>query len=526
MNKKKKEINKIREFFSDANRLKKFLEITLIIGILLITAYTRFFDLGYSDYIGDEHKAFFKIEDDKTVWEFFMSRRKGPMQFFVSHIPYLVTGDFRDELAQRIPFAVISVASVLVFYILIKRLTKNIPVALISTFLFTVNGFIVGFGRIAQYQNLNLLFSFLSLYFYTFLTEDDCRKITTSSLLGTFFWCLSFLSHWDAIFILPVVLVLFVKFLKNKKQDKKFKMILIAKNILLGSLILLPFLVPFIFNQLTNQENSEYFQRRIEMWNFNGLLYKQLIELYNPLITFWLLLTFGLLGMFLYKKSYIFSIWFFYGYLLFEIFARKPGTHIYNFVIPLIVLCAMSIQTIYQVVPKLLKVLWGGLVVLIFTFLLYQTWFIFIDHKVEYPWGQKVLFDFKDLEDKYYDWQKTDPKYRTYHKIITPKYTLSDKLPLFGFPHRRYWDQINEFVAEQSLGHGQPYKYITNEDKTISEWYMTAGHGADRPFYVVGVKKPLSFVEDYKFPQVGNKRRVYEINNEFGNSVVVIFLAE
>ena len=33
-----------------------------------------------------------------------------------------------------------------------------------------------------------------------------------SSLLGTFFWCLSVLSHWDAVFILPVVVIIFFKY--------------------------------------------------------------------------------------------------------------------------------------------------------------------------------------------------------------------------------------------------------------------------------------------------------------------------
>jgi len=417
--------------------LKKSTEILFVSTILTISIFTRFSQLGYSDYIGDEHKAFIELKKDQTIPDFFMSRRKGPMQFIVSHIPYLITGDFTNEFAQRIPFSIISVLSMLVFYSFVKKITKNMYVSFLATFLLTINGFIVGFGRIAQYQNLNLLFSFLALFFYIDLLEEDNKKfLLRSSLLGTLFWCLSILSHWDAVFIFPVVVIVFYKFLKSRKLDRKFKQKLVAGNFLLGCLLLLPFLLPYINYQTNNPENIQYFERRLEFGHVNYTRYKLLTDLYNPFVTFYLLFTLGLLGIFLIRKSYFFSAWFIFSYTAFELFVRKPGTHIYNFIIPLTILSAISICTIYKTLPRCLKKMWVGFIAIIFAFLFYQTHYIFINHQKEYPWEQKVLYDFTKLEDGLYDKKKVKAWDRVYHKIITPKYTIEQKTSIWFCPQK------------------------------------------------------------------------------------------
>jgi len=513
----------MKELIEKAKNIE-FLFLAIIIGV---TVFTRFYNLGYSDYIGDEHKAFIELSEGQSTHDFFMSRRKGPMQFLVAHIPYLITGDFRNELAQRIPFSIISVASILVFYFVVKKFTKNIYAAFLATFLLSINGFIVGFGRIAQYQNLNLLFSFLALYFYAdLLNNEKTESYLKSSLLGTFFWCLSFLSHWDAIFILPVVVIIFIKLLQAKNFSKEKRQELILFNLLFGSLVLLPFLFPYIRYQAGNQENINYFGRRIELGHFNLLRYKLLADLYNPFVTFYALGFLGLLGAFLIKRSYIFTTWFLFSYLSFELFVRKPGTHIYNFVIPLTVLSAIAICSVYKVLPKCLKKVWAVVILMFLTFLTYQTCYIFIDHKKEYPWEQKTLMDFHDVEEKIYEKIKVKTKDRIYHSIITPKYNMDQKLPLFGFPHKRYWNEINDFVNEENEKNVENLRYMTNEVKTISEWYMDAPYSINRPFYLVGVKKPLSFSNDYKHPQVGKKKVVQRIKNELGNEVVRIYRVE
>lgn len=485
----------------------------LFILILLVgSCYLRFKNLGYSDYIGDEHKAFLELSEGQTTWDFFMSQRKGPMQFLVSQIPYSITGDFRNEFAQRLPFSIISVLAVLVFYTLVKKLTKESLIAFISTFLLMVNGFIVGFGRIAQYQSLNLLFSFLALYFYTDLIERD-EETVKSSVLGTLFWCLSILSHWDAIFILPVVIIIFIKYLIRRDIEKSIKIRLVIFNFLFGCLILLPFLVPYIKYQLNSVENSAYFERRIEIGHGLRDRYKLLIELYNPFVTFWLLVIAGVLGVLFIKKSWIYLIWFIFGYLSFEIFVRKPGTHIYNFLTPVFILCGIGISNLVKISPSIIRKLIFFVLTLVFVFLFYQTHFIFIDHVREYPWQEKTFYKLKGL-----------PKaLKRYSILETPTYTYEQKLPLFGFPHKRYWNEINDFINTQNEVNNKSYGYITNEVKTIAEWYMDAKYKADSGFYVVAIKYPLSFVDDWSFVQIGGKELVYSLKNDQKYTIVKIY---
>lgn len=498
------------------------------LGLLfLVTVYTRFYNLGYSDYIGDEHKAFVELFEDQTVVEFFMNQRKGPMQWVVSEIPHLITGDFRNELAQRIPFSIISTAAVFVFFFLVKKITDNFFTAFLSAFLFTINGFIVGFGRIAQYQSLNMLFSFIALYFYAdLLYSGKSTNFLKSSMFGTLFWCLSILSHWDAIFILPVVVIVFIKYFLQSETEKSEKIKLFLTNFLLGSAILLPFLIPYVYFQVTNPDNMGYFGRRIEIGHILFDRYRLLINLYNPFVTYYFLFVLGLLGTIFYKRSYLFTSWFVFAYASFELFVRKPGTHIYNFIIPLIVLTSISITVIYEKAPRILRILWMTLVTLVLIFLTYQTHYIFIDHTEEYPWEQKTLLDLTKIQDKKYKKKKIRESEREYFKIVTPKYYLDQKLPLFGFPHKRYWNEINEYLVSQNRKNGEELEYITNEVKTISEWYMDLGYGNDRPFYLVGIIRPLSFVKDYSWPQYGKKEVIHKIENEQGETVVKIYRAE
>lgn len=492
--------------------------------ILLVALYTRFYHLGYSDYIGDEHKAFYQPVPEQSAYNYLMNQRKGPMQFLVSHVPYLITGDFRNELAQRIPFAAISVVAIFVFYYFVRKVTGSKLISFLAAFLLTVNGFIVGFGRIAQYQSLNMLFSFLALYFYAdvYLSADE-KKSFRSSLLGTIFWSLSFLSHWDAIFILPVVVMFFGKFILNKNFSRKFRIKVILFNFLLGSLLLLPFLIPYTSYQLNNQENKTYFARRVEIGHYNLPRYLLLIELYNPFLLTFLLFVFGLSGIFLWKRSRLFAIWFFFAYAVFEILVRKPGTHLYNFIVPLLVLTAITTTTIHNHLKGWLRRLWQLLIFLVAIFLVYQTNFIFIDHQKEYPWEVKNIIDLTALQEERYEKRGIEEDERRYFVLPTPAYDIDQKLPLFGFPHRRYWNEINDYVNGQNALNNERLGYMSNEVKTISEWYMDAHYQADGEYYIIGVKRPLSFVEDYTYPQIGGKTTVHEIIDAAGGTLVRIY---
>jgi 4-amino-4-deoxy-L-arabinose transferase-like glycosyltransferase len=480
------------------NSSKKKIDLALIFVILIFTVALRFPFLGYSDYIGDEHKAFIEPIPGQTTVNFFLSRRKGPMQFLVSAIPRLFVGHFKNEFAQRLPFTVLGTAAVLVFYYLVKELTLSKTTAFIAALLLSVNGLIVGFARIAQYQNLNLFFSFLALFFYAKMLTPG-KRVLFHSLCGTCMYCLSLLSHWDAIFILPPMVFIFLRFLLEKENTSCSKKKLLIYNFVWGCVLLLPFLVPYVAYQLGDAANKAYFARRVEFGQINFDRYKLIFDLYNPFFTFPFLVVFGLIGAFFAGKNSLYLIWFVVTYGIFDLFVRKPGTHIYNFVIPLIILAAVGITQVVELFPKWWKVIPALIATLSISFLFYQSYIVFVDHSVEYPWYQEKIVGYE-----------------------TRRYTEKEKLPLFGFPHDRKWQEVNEFINSQDTD----YKYITNEVLTISEWYLDVDHGIDGGFYAVGVKKPLSFVNDYKFTNIGGKKHLHSIRNDEGKTVVKIYVVE
>jgi len=495
--------------------LKKYLkpETFLILFLMVSSGYLRFKNLGYSDYIGDEFKAIANLKEGQSLWNFLLLQRKGPMQFLVSYIPYIFTQNFENELAERIPFALASVSSVVVFYLLVKKLTKSITVSFFSTFLFMVSGFIVGFGRIVQYQNLNLLFSLLCLYFYSNLISKQ-KHLIRSTLIGTLFWCLSIYSHWDAIFIIPPVIWLFSKFLLNKDFSKKYKIRIVIYNLLLGCIVILPFMIPYVLFHSSYDPSIDYFSRRISLGQSDRSLYKLYIDIYNPFLTFWLLVVVGFIGVSKIRKNYMFFVWFLFNFALFEIFARKPGTHIYNFLIPVFIMCGFGFEFILDFFFKFLKSKLLGYFVLVVSllslaFLYYQSYILFVDHEKEYPWEQKYVL-------------KTDLKCSKINgfcekiennlNLKTEKYYYDykgQKLPLFGFPHKRYWKYINDYVNEQNARDGVSLGYSTNEDPAISSGYMDAEYKTVGSFYFIGIKKPTNFVEDSSPP--GSSKELLEV---------------
>jgi len=152
-------------------------DILIIILLTALSAPLRFINLGYSEFQDDEKKAYIRLAKDQTVTDFLLQQRKGPMQFLATYIPYSITGDYRNELAGRLPFTLINTASVIVLYLLLKKLTKSRMASVFGAVLYMTNGFIVGFSRIAQYQNLNLFFSLFLHHMFYLLFENGFANL-------------------------------------------------------------------------------------------------------------------------------------------------------------------------------------------------------------------------------------------------------------------------------------------------------------------------------------------------------------
>lgn len=460
--------------------------------VLILTAGLRLPNLGYSDYHGDELKAVMVPKNPDGLWSFLLDQRKGPMQFLIAYIPYSITHNYKNELAQRLPFALASCLSSVLFYLFVKNITLSKTVAFSATFLFLTNGFIAGFGRIAQYQNLNLLFSFGALLMYSMLKRPNLptRNLYLYSLTGTVLWCLSILSHWDAVLILPIVLLLTFKILISNKKA-------LFLNVLLGLVLLSPFLLPYLSTLSADSRNQTYLSARVGLdLGYSKIpLYKALIELYNPYTVLPVLLITSAVSLIGIRKYYPLVIWFIVVFGLFELLVKNPGTHIYNFLLSIFILSGIGIDYLIKV-HKLAKYTLLPVSVIIFGFMYYQAYILFVDNHKEYPYESKTI-DFLGLK---LNAQKISD--------IKPYYMRGSYIPLFGFPHARYWNEINGFINAQNNQHGEELKFISNEDKAFCDGYMDTQYGTGQTYYAIGIKRPTNFVMDYSFSNIGSKKLV------------------
>jgi hypothetical protein len=447
-------------------------EVLIIIFIIAVSVPLRFVNLGYSELQDDEKKAFYaySVEKEQSPIDFFLKQRKGPMQFLISEIPFSITGDFRNELSQRLPFTIINTLSVIILYKLLLKLTNGDSFAsLFGALLYATNGFFVGFSRIAQYQSLNLFFSFLSLYFFADLATNK-DKLFRSSLIGTLMFCFSVLSHWDAVFYLVPTVYFLIQFLRRKDIEVDNKKKLFLYNFYLGCVVLLPFMLPYFLTQLQIQSNLNYLQKRVgySVYNFNA--HRYIFELYNPYITLPLLLALISTSIFFIKKNYIYLLWFIVNLLLIRFFMAKPGTHIYNYVIPAVFLISINCAAAFSKLSKFTLPIAFIAIISISGVLFYQSYFLFVDHAQEYPWDAKVLFD-----------HTTEP-YKN-KEILT-----------FGFPHYRNWKGVNDYINSRNNN----CTYITNEGKEESQIYIDAKFGKQdsRCYYVISVLRPFVSTRD------------------------------
>ena len=458
----------------------------LLIGLLLIlSTFFRFWDLGYSDYIPDEYKSFMILREGETPSDFFLRQRKGPMQFLLNSFTFQFSQDYRNELLHRIPFTLISSINVFLFFLLAKRLTskldKSFEISIISAFLFSFNGFIFGFSRIAQYQNLNMFFSFISvLLFFRVMDQKSGFRQILFAFLSSIFFIFSILSHWDAVFYLILILCLLVS---KYVEVKDLKLVLrTVTTFLVTNLIILGTLLYFYLSKLSeNASNQDYLERRIEFLSSNLSNFYNYIVLYNPYLFFSLAIVSIIYSFYFFKKNIQINIWFLVTLTIFILFFKKPGTHIYNFLLPVFLMMGIFLTQIwelkYKKIPAKFQVLKYPVILVVLFFIFFQTYILFVDSKNEYPFEVDKILLLKTHEYKYAE---------------------EEKLPLFGFPNRRNWNEINSYLLEENKKRGKDLKYISNEDDGIVKWYLDLKYGQGEEFYYIGVKNPQNFISDYR----------------------------
>ncbi|NMB69920.1 phospholipid carrier-dependent glycosyltransferase [candidate division WWE3 bacterium] len=490
------------------------LHVVFIILSLLLLGTLRFWNLSYSEYIPDETTVVTPVKRQQILnQDFLSSQRKGPIQFLVAYGVSLFGISVNNEFLYRFPFAVASTVSLIFIYLSIYELSGKRSVALVSALLIGINGFVVAFGRIVQYQSFNLFFSFMALYFYAKILRNSAsfKRTFTNTIMGLLFLFLSLASHWDALFFVPAFLYIFVSFCKNNWSDKKLIKSFLLIHLCVFLLVFVPFVLIYLRSFLSSQTHQSYFEGRVGFMVVNlQLLISKFTEfidkdrLYQPLYFLEFVASLAALGLLTIKKTWPILLWFLFCVFIFIFTVKKPGTHLYNIYIPLSIFAAYGFWVITRLFRNWFIVIPSVLFLIPISFFSYQNYLLFIDSSVEYPWDQETIY--KTITQKY----------------VTKKYDqISLSNNIIGFPLNRHWEEINKIILDDIKKSGntpEQFSYITNEVKSVSAFYMDIPYGSSSNMYAVGIKRPFSFEQDYSFPQFHNRRTISKI--EYKGSMV------
>lgn len=480
------------------NNIKKHLPLLLIVVIAFAL---RLVNIGYSDYQGDEIKALFIPDPGQNVSAFLLDQRKGPLQFIVTYLLKFVNPTYTNEFLVRLPFALAGAFAVFFFYKL-NRTYFGQKIAFFASFFFATNGFFVALSRIVQYQSFVMLFIVLTLYFFTLALTSEKWKIK-GLYFGFASWALAILAHYDGVFIAPFAFYILFRWFKENRTLLKH---LVASMIVSG-LMLAAFYIPFILT--LSQATLDYWGNRLDGGQGKISSSRYLFQVYNPIYTIHIYNLLSIFGFTALKKkntALIFvTLWFLVPFIFFEAIVNIPGTHIFNYILPVTVIMAFGITQLELVTEWLfnkLKLSEGVAskisafgIASIFAFIFLQSYFVYVDHDVEYPW----------TNEKFFVWEFHRPS-AIFH------------LSMFGFPYFRNWENIQNFVVNDSAvlpckpGKNDCYAkvtkktefYSTNERETISRYYIPFEKDSDNAGYYVFIDNPQSFT-----PQILNDKAEY-----------------
>ncbi|NJM05932.1 glycosyltransferase family 39 protein [Candidatus Gracilibacteria bacterium] len=135
---------------------------------------------------------------------------KGPVQVLLPTGPLVLTGLLNEWIA-RLPFAIAGIGIVLGSYLLARRcFSDNTIAGLFAATVLTLDGFMIAFSRIVQYQSIVMIMTIGAIWCMLRFAEG-CERAARYLLASALWISLALLAHYDAIYGLPVLaLLLFV----------------------------------------------------------------------------------------------------------------------------------------------------------------------------------------------------------------------------------------------------------------------------------------------------------------------------
>ncbi len=179
------------------------LRVAALALLLILAGWLRLAHLGYAEFQGDEARAMLMAHEigRSNDPEALLRHKKGPAEVLLPSAG-LRLGDL-SEGGARLPFALAGLAAVLLVWALGARLFGS-RAGWLAALLVALDGYLVAFSRIVQYQSVVLLFSVAAVWcawrFHRRARDGDRCLILAGLLLGLGSW-----AHYEMIFAAPPV---------------------------------------------------------------------------------------------------------------------------------------------------------------------------------------------------------------------------------------------------------------------------------------------------------------------------------
>lgn len=188
----------------------------LLILIVVFNLVTRFYSLSKPDemYFDEIYHAFtakLVLHNDPKAWEWWNPHPEGyayewthpPLSKLGMALSMKIFGE--NPLGWRIPQAILGTLSILVVYLLAYEVFRDRKLALLSSFILSLDGLLLVLSRMGMNDTYVLFFTLLSVLLF----------IKDKNLLSSIAFGLAISSKWSAIYTLPILFIAHFVFKKK-----------------------------------------------------------------------------------------------------------------------------------------------------------------------------------------------------------------------------------------------------------------------------------------------------------------------
>lgn len=177
-----------------------------------------------------------------------------PLAVYIPLISIMIFGN--NDFAVRLPSAILGGLTIIFIGLLTAELTKNVRLALATSFLLAISPWHFSASRWALESNYSLFFIVLGIYLFFLGFNKNKHWATIISLVS---FALSIYSYYTAWVLTPLIILSLIIFYRDTILKKKIYYL----AILLFGILLIPIFINFIQNLNSSRAISEFISKDI-----------------------------------------------------------------------------------------------------------------------------------------------------------------------------------------------------------------------------------------------------------------------